>query len=164
MKTIAEYEEMSALEQESFIAHASADLVQKMYYENNSKGLEVFTKNLTVVMNRAKVCIECLGILKRENDVCSKIYLLLDYMSKRGISKEFVSGLEEITDFAQEILAQADGAMPTEAERREIMKRLHAVLDRNDNQGVLGVVMPEREEAPSMTKIPPATSRTAVAV
>lgn len=137
MKVIKEYEAMSVMEQESFIAHASADLVQKLYYGNDSKGLEVVVKNLTAVRDRAQNCLECLGILKRENDVCSKIYLLLEYMSKSGISEEFVSGLEEIAEFAQEILSQTGGAMPTEDERREIMKRLRTVLDRNDNQGTL---------------------------
>ena len=147
MKTIKEYEAMSVSEQESFIAHASADLVQKLYYGNDSKGLEVFMKNLTAINNRARVCVECLGILKRENDVCAKIYLLLEYMSKRGINEEFVSGLEEITDFAQEILAQASGAMPTEAERCEIMKRLRNVLDRNDKQGLSVQEVSEAEDA-----------------
>ena len=147
MKTIKEYEAMSVSEQESFIAHASADLVQKLYYGNDSKGLEVFMKNLTAINNRARVCVECLGILKRENDVCAKIYLLLEYMSKRGINEEFVSGLEEITDFAQEILAQASGSMPTEAERCEIMKRLRTVLDRNDKQGLSVQEVSEAEDA-----------------
>ena len=147
MKTIKEYEAMSVSEQESFIAHASADLVQKLYYGNDSKGLEVFMKNLTAINNRARVCVECLGILKRENDVCAKIYLLLEYMSKRGINEEFVSGLEEITDFAQEILAQASGSMPTEAERCEIMKRLRTVLDRNDKQGLSVQEVSEVEDA-----------------
>ena len=147
MKTIKEYEAMSVSEQESFIAHASADLVQKLYYGNDSKGLEVFMKNLTAINNRARVCVECLGILKRENDVCAKIYLLLEYMSKRGINEEFVSGLEEITDFAQEILAEASGSMPTEAERCEIMKRLRNVLDRNDKQGLSVQEVSEAEEA-----------------
>lgn len=136
MKVIKEYEAMSIVEQENFIAHASADLVQKMYYGNDSKGLEVFMKNLTAVRDRARVCLECLGILRRENDVCAKIYLLLEYMNERGINEEFISGLEDITDFAQEILSQASGAIPTEAERHEIMKRLRNVLDRNDRQGL----------------------------
>lgn len=147
MKTIKEYEAMSVVEQESFIAHASADLVQKMYYGNDSKGLEVFMKNLTAVRDRARDCIECLGILRRENDVCAKIYLMLDYLNKRGISEEVVSGLEEIADFAQEILAQAGGAIPTEAERREIMKRLRNVLNRNDNQELPEAAMTQTNPA-----------------
>lgn len=136
MKTIKEYEAMSIMEQENFIAHASADLVQKMYYGNDSKGLEVFMKNLMTIHERARSCLECLGILRRENDVCAKIYLLLEYMNERGINEEFISGLEDITEFAQEILTQASGSIPTEAERREIMKRLRNVLDRNDRQGL----------------------------
>ena len=117
MKAIAEYEAMDIAEQESFIAHASADLVQKMYYANDSKGLEVIVKNLTAVTMRAKDCLDCLGILMREGDVCAKIYLLLEYMSKSGISEEFVAGLEDITEYAQESLEQASGAVPTAEEQ-----------------------------------------------
>lgn len=130
------YDAMTVAEQESFIAHASADLVHKMYYENNSKGLEVFIKNLTTIASRARDCLECLGILKREGDVYSKICLLLEYIGKSGISEKFVSELESITELAQESLAQVNGgAVPTEAERQEIMKRLRVVIDRNDAQG-----------------------------
>ena len=163
MKSIAEYEAMNTAERENFLAHASADLIHKMYYENNGKGLDVFIKNMTAIVKRARDCLECLGILKREDDVYSKIYLLLEYMSKRGISEEFVSELENITEFAQESLAQATGAVPTEAERCEIMKRLRTVLDRNDNQDtsdnqeVATAVMTNSNlaaETPAMTRTP----------
>lgn len=132
MKNIREFETMELQEQESFIAHASARLVQKMYYDNNSKGLEIFVKNLGIVISRATDCMECLSILNREGDVYAKIYLLLEYMGKGGISEEFVQGLEEITERAQEALAQSAGVIPTAGEEeREILKRLGSVMDRH---------------------------------
>lgn len=132
MKSIREFETMELQEQESFIAHAGARLVQKMYYDNNSKGLEIFVKNLGIVISRATDCMECLSILNREGDVYAKIYLLLEYMGKGGISEEFVQGLEEITERAQEALAQSAGVIPTAGEEeREILKRLGSVMDRH---------------------------------
>lgn len=104
MKLLKEYEAMTISGQESFLAHASADLVQKMYYENNREGLEVIIKNLTVIIARAKDCLGCLDMLRQEGDVYAKIYLLLEYMGKGGISEEFVSGLEELTELTQETL------------------------------------------------------------
>lgn len=164
MKVIKEYEAMSVMEQESFIAHASADLVQKLYYGNDSKGLEVVVKNLTAVRDRAQNCLECLGILKRENDVCSKIYLLLGYMSKSGIDEKFVSELEGITEYAKNILAQTKGAStPTEAERKRVMENLRIVLDESDKQVVSEAVMPEKKDETAMTNANPAKGKVASA-
>lgn len=134
MKSIREYEAMDVVGQESFLSHASVALVQKLYYENNRKGLEVVIKNLAVVLNRAQDCLDCLEMLNKEGDVFSKIYLLLEYMSKGEISEEFVSGLEEITERAQESLARATGVAPTKEEEREVLKRLNAVMNRNEIQ------------------------------
>ena len=134
MKSMKGYEAMTLSEQESFIAHASADLVQRMYYENNREGLEVVIKNLTLVAERARDCLDCLDMLRREGDVYAKLYLLLEYMGKDGISEEFVAGLEEITERAQESLARSSGAAPTAEEEREVLKRLNAVMDRHEVQ------------------------------
>ena len=136
MKPMREYEEMSVAGQESFIAHASADLVQKMYYENNRNGLEVFIKNLSTVLERAKDSLDCLEMLQREGDVYSKIYLLLEYMGKGGISEEFVSGLEELTERAQEAFAKntGGGIIPPVEEEREVLKRLSSVMDKHEIQ------------------------------
>ena len=134
MKSMKEYDAMTLSGQESFLAHASADLVQKLYYENNREGLEVVIKNLTVITDRAKDCLDCLDMLKREGDVYAKIYLLLEYMGKGGISEEFVSGLEYLTERAQETLAKSTGVLPEADEEREVLKRLGAVMDRHDIQ------------------------------
>lgn len=134
MKTIKEYEAMDIVGQENFISHASADLVQKMYYENNRRGLEVLVKNLTTIINRAQDCIDCLDMLKREGDVYAKIYLLLEYMGKGGISEEFVCGLEEITERAQEAFAKNAGSELTGDEEKEFLKRLNEVMNRNEIQ------------------------------
>ena len=134
MKSFREYEAMSLSRQESFISHASVDLVQKMYYENNQEGLEVFVKNLTTVLERAKECIDCLDLLRQEGDVYAKIYLLLEYMGKGGISEEFVSGPEELTERAQEAFARSSGVVPVAEEEREVLKRLSSVMDQHEEQ------------------------------
>ena len=136
MKSMKEYDEMSLFEQESFISHALVEMVQKLYYENNADGLTVVVKNLRVILSRAQDCLDCLDMLKREGDVYSKIYLLLEYMGKGGISEEFVSGLEELTERAQEALAQNSGVIPAADEEREVLKRLSAVMDRHDIQAM----------------------------
>ena len=132
MKTGKEYSAMNIAGQENFLSHASADLVQKMYYENNRKGLEILIKNLEAVLERAKDCLDCLDMLKHEGDVYAKIYLLLEYMGKGGISEEFVTGLEELTERAQESLAKSAGVVPVAEEEREVLKRLRAVMDRSE--------------------------------
>lgn len=132
MKPIKEYEAMTLPDQESFLAHAAAELVQKMYYDNNSKGLEVFCKNLTVIQDRARDYMDCLAMLQREGDVYTKIYLLLEYMGRNGIDEDFVSGLTEIAERAQESFAQANGATLTEDEEREVMKNLHETLNQHE--------------------------------
>lgn len=141
MKSLKEYDGMSLFEQESFISHALAEMVQKLYYENNADGLTVIVKNLTVLLSRAQDCLDCLDMLKREGDVYAKIYLLLEYMGKGGISEEFVSGLEELTERAQEALAHSSGVIPAAEEEREVLKRLNAVMDKHENPEVLAVAM-----------------------
>ena len=129
MITMKEYAGMSAASQENFLAHASADLVQRMYYENDRKGLEVVIKNLMAITNRARDCLSCLEMLAHDGDVYSKIYLLVEYAGRNGISEEFVSGLEELTERAQETLAKMSGVIPAADEEREVLKRLGAVID-----------------------------------
>ncbi len=164
MKIIEEYEAMDVAEQENFIANASANLIRKLYYENNSKGLEVVVKNLGMLSSRARVCIECLGVLEREGNVYERIYLLLGYMSKNGIDEKFVSELEGITEYAKNILAQTKGAStPTEAERKRVMENLRIVLDESDKQVVSEAVMPEKKDETAMTNANPAKGKVASA-
>ncbi|MBQ6664170.1 MAG: hypothetical protein IJM68_01145 [Synergistaceae bacterium] len=132
MKSMKEYEEMSVVERESFLAHASADLAEKLYYENDMEGLIVVAKNLGTILERVKNSIECLEMLRRGGDVYSKIYLLLEYMGKGGISEAFIAGLEELTERAQETYASGMRTPESEAEEQEVLKRLNAVIDRND--------------------------------
>lgn len=127
------YNEMSVFEQENFLAHATADLVHRMYYENSRKGLEVMLKNLTAVTKRAQDCLSCLSMLEQGGDIHDKLCLLLEYMVKSGLSEEFVSNLIDFTEMAQDALAQSSGAMPTDEERRELLQRLHEVMDRNSS-------------------------------
>ncbi len=127
-----EYDSLTLSGQENFLSHASADLVQKMYYENDSKGLEVVIKNLQTVIDRARECLYCLDVLRSEGDVYTKIYLLLEYMSKGGLSEEFVGGLVQLTELATENLARSSGAIPAPEEEREVLKRLSSLMDRHE--------------------------------
>ncbi|MBR1437909.1 MAG: hypothetical protein IJ587_05165 [Synergistaceae bacterium] len=132
MKSIRDFNAMTLSEQESFLSHSSAELVQRLYYENNRKGLEVVVKNLTTIMERAKDCLDCLDMLGREGDVYTKLYLLLEYMGKDGISEDFVAGLAELTERAQETLARNAGVLPMAEEEREVLKRLNSVMTKNE--------------------------------
>ena len=132
MKTIKDYEAMTVLEQECFLAHSAADLVHKLYYDNNAKGLEVFCKNLTAILERARDCLDCLAMLQREGDVYAKIYLLLDYMGQKGITEEFVSELTEIAEVAQENFAQNNGAEMSEGEEKQVMKNLREAMNKHE--------------------------------
>ena len=156
MKTIKEYEAMDEKQQVSFIAHAGVDLVQKMYYGNERKGLEVLVENLQMIINRAQDCIDCLDILNQEGDVYAKIYLLLEYMGKDGMSEEFVGGLLDLSERAQEAFARNSGATLAAEEEKEVLKRLNAVMDRNEIQG--------NREAQREAQVVSAETETAVAV
>lgn len=156
MKTIREYEAMDEKQQVSFISHAGVDLVQKMYYENERKGLEVFVENLEEIIGRARDCIDCLDILKQEGDVYAKIYLLLEYMEKDGISEEFVGGLLDLSERAQETFERNSGATLAAEEEKEVLKRLNAIMNRNEIQG--------NREAQRETQVVSAETETAVAV
>lgn len=127
---LPDFNKLDINERESFIAHATADIIQAMYYSNNRYGLNVLAKNLDTLLERANDCIDCLDMLHKEGDVYSKIYLLLEYMGKDGVTQQFVDGLEELTVHAQECLAKSDGVAPNPDEEREVLKRLRAVMDR----------------------------------
>lgn len=137
MKPMKEYEAMTVSERESFLAHAGADLVQRLYYDDDMDGLIVAAKNLGTILERAKNCIECLDILRRKGNVYSKIYLLLEYMGREGMSEEFVSGLAEISERAQEAYAKGMETPESEAEEREVMKRLNEVMSRNEAEAMM---------------------------
>ena len=133
MKTIIkDYSNLSSVEQENFISHEAANLVQRMYYEHDKKGLSVLISNLDIITGHARNCIECLDILHQKGDVFAKIYLLLEYMGRDGINEDFVSGLEELTERAHECLAQKDGVLPEGEEKIQLMDKLRAILDRNE--------------------------------
>ena len=129
MKHLKEYDALSVIEQENFLAHSAAELVQKMYYSQDKKGLEVIKSNLKTISEHARNCIECLEILQQKGDVFTKIYLLLEYMGKGSISEEFVSGLEQLTERAHEALAKSEGVIPTGDEQKELLARLGNIID-----------------------------------
>lgn len=158
MTPMKEYEAMTLSGQEKFLAHASADLVQKLYYENNRDGLHVVVKNLTLVIERAKDCLACLDMLSKEGDVYSKIYLLLEYMGKGGISEEFVSGLVEISERAQEVFARETGTPESEEEEREVLKRLNEAMNMHEIRA-----MREEKERQKATAQAPQSAATSTA-
>ena len=127
--TQKDFDNLNANEQENFLSHALADLVQKMYYEHNKSGLELLIKNLRTIAERACDCVDCLEMLHKEGDVYAKLWLILEYMGKGGISEEFVCGLEELTERAQECLARSEGAVLSSKEEQEVLERINSVID-----------------------------------
>ena len=127
--TQKEFDNLNANEQENFLSHALADLVQKMYYEHNKSGLELLIKNLRTIAERARDYVDCLEMLHKEGDVYAKLWLILEYMGKGGISEEFVCGLEELTERAQECLARSEGAVLSSKEEQEVLERINSVID-----------------------------------
>ena len=165
---------MTVLEQECFIAHSAADLVHKLYYDNNAKGLETFCKNLTAILERARDCLDCLAMLQREGDVYAKIYLLLDYMGQKGITEEFVSELTEIAEVAQENFAQNNGAEMSEGEEKEVLKNLREAMNKHEITAMRetrsnpvannpAMKKPQIQTAPTITQGKPTTPKTSAA-
>lgn len=129
---IKEFDTLSIEQKELFIAHTCADIVQGFFTSANRKGLEVIIKNLSAILERAKDCLSCIDMLNNGGDVYSKILLLLEYAGRNGISEEFVGGLIEITERAQESLAQNAGVVPAGNEERKVLERLRNVMDREN--------------------------------
>ena len=129
---IKEFDALNIEQKESFIAHTCADIVQGFFISGNRKGLEVIIKNLSAILERAKDCLSCIDMLNNGGDVFSKILLLLEYAGRNGLSEEFVDGLIEITERAQESLAQKSGVVPAGNEERKVLERLRAVMDRKN--------------------------------
>ena len=136
MKNIKDFDALSDVEKGNFIAHQAANLVQKMYYQHDKKGLEVFLSNLDIIAKHARNCVECLEILHQKGDVFAKIYLLLEYMGRNGINEEFVSGLQEITERANECLAMKDNPETNghlDLLDNDVLNNLRSIIDRNEN-------------------------------
>ena len=128
------YEDMTVREQEHFLAHESVELVQRMYHECDRKGIEVFIENLKTVIAHAKDCIDCIELLQKKGDAANKIFLLIDYLGKDGISEEFVNDLDELVDKAHE---QANEENVPELNKREldrICTSLNAVMDQKERE------------------------------
>ena len=134
--THKEYQNMNVSEQENFLSHSLADLVQKMYYEHNKSGLELLIKNLRTIAERARDCVDCLEMLHKEGDVYAKLWLMLEYMGHGGISEEFVCGLEQLTERAQECLARSEGAVLSSKEEQEVLERINAVIDAHEQEEI----------------------------
>ena len=133
MQTIKEFQALSPLEQENFIAHAAANLTQAMYYGHDQKGLEVLIKNMETIAEQARNCLDCLVILHQKGDVFAKIYLLLEYMSKDGVTQDFVDGLEELTERAQECVQVQDAGGVTTDDERKVLENLRKVIDKHSD-------------------------------
>lgn len=128
------YELMSTVEQEHFLSHSCAELAQKMYHDCDKKGLEVFIKNLEVVIGHAKNCIDCIELLQKQGDAADKIFLLIDYLGKDGINEEFMSDLDEFVDKAHEALNEESVPELNKQEIKQICSQLNSVMDRKEHE------------------------------
>ncbi len=129
---IKEFDALNIEQKESFIAHTCADIVQGFFISGNRNGLGVIIKNLSAILERAKDCLACIDMLNNGGDVYSKILLLLEYAGRNGLNEEFVDGLIDITERAQESLAQKSGVVPAGNEERKVLERLRNVMDRKN--------------------------------
>ena len=121
------YRDVTIQERVGFLSHSAAELVQTMYYGRDVKGLEVLIKNFESVLEHARNCLSCLEILGQGGDVYSKIYMLLDYLGQEGMTEEFVYGLEDLTEHAQECLG---GEVSKEAEAAAL-RNMRKLMSRN---------------------------------
>jgi len=128
------YETMTTMEQVSFIAHSSIELVQKMYYEKNKKGLEIFLKNCSLITNHAKDCFDCIELLSKKGDTFNKIFLLIDYLGQKGINEEFIDDLHEMLNKAQEFYEQPETEEPTHEDIARGCANLRAIIDKNTSE------------------------------
>lgn len=130
--TIKDFDALTIEQKESFIAHACADIVHTFFISGNRKGLEVIIMNLTAILERANDCLACIDMLNSGGNVYSKIFLLLEYAGRNGISEEFVDALIEITSRAEDTLAQKSGVVPAGDEELQVLERLRNVMDRDN--------------------------------
>ena len=125
-------EAVSATESGSFVAHSAAELAYKFYYERDRKGLEMLTKDLEAVLSHTKNCIDCLDFLNSQGESFAKIYLLLEYMGRKGISEEFVNNLEELAERARECLDNDEEMKLDADEEFDLIRRLNSTMDRHE--------------------------------
>ena len=76
--------------------------------------------------------IDCLSFLETQGESFAKIYLLLEYMGHKGVSEEFVSNLEELTERARDCLDNDEDLSLDANEEFEIIRRINAVIDKNE--------------------------------
>ena len=127
------YDEMTALNKEHFLAHSSVELVHSLYHSSDRKGLETFLKNFEYVTSYARDCLECLDILDKKGDVFNKIFLLIDHVGQGGITEDFVNDMKEIADKAQ-FTYEHEGEEPSEDEINSTLTNLRKVMARYDKE------------------------------
>ena len=125
-----DFQDLTVASQESFIAHSAAEIVHSLYYNQDSKGLDVFIRNLETVFDYAHNCRSCLDILQQKGNVYAKINLLLEFLGQSGINEEFVAGLEAVTDKAQVCL---EGS-PSVDDENSALINLRTLMDRKNDE------------------------------
>ena len=127
---IQDFLNLSVANQESFIAHSAAELVQSLYYNQDAKGLDVIISNLETVIDYAKNCRSCLDILQQKGNVYTKINLLLEFLGQKGISEEFVDALENISIHAHDCL---EGS-PSKLDENVALMNVRLLMNRKNDE------------------------------
>ena len=116
------YDVLAVSEQVKSVICRAAELIETIFYGNDMKGLESMIRSFDFLIRHARKCKSCLEFVGDGENPYKKIQLLLGYLGHEGISEDFVSELEEITDQAHEYLE-------TEADKEEMKAAEQAALE-----------------------------------
>lgn len=131
-----EYKALTVQEQSLFLTHSTAELIEKLFYGDDMKGLEVAVKSLDFLADYARNCVSCLEFVGHGDNTYKKIQLLLGYLGREGISEKFVSELEDMTEEAQRYLETNDCGDSEEQRKAETaaLNNLRMLMDRQEKE------------------------------
>lgn len=130
-------EATSTYEQVRLHSHETAELIEAIFYGNDKAGLELLIRHLEFFVEHAKSCVSCLEFVGQGGSPYKKIQLLLGYLGHEGISEEFVSELEELTDEAHEYLETEEDEEETKKAESAALENMRMLLDRAEKRAAL---------------------------
>ena len=124
----------SIYEQVRLHSHKTAELIEAIFYGNDKAGLELLIRHLEFFVEHAKSCVSCLEFVGDGENPYKKIQLLLGYLGHEGISEDFVSELEEITDQAHEYLETEEDKEEMKAAEQAALENMRMLLDKSEKR------------------------------
>ena len=128
------YDVSAVSEQVQAVICRAAELIETIFYGNDKKGLESVIRSFDFLIRHARKCKSCLEFVGDGENPYKKIQLLLGYLGHEGISEDFVSELEEITDQAHEYLETDKDEEQLKAAEAAALENMRMLLDKAEMQ------------------------------